>query len=144
MPDTIQFKDGHQIINLYDASGRKLSTRNYTILIRSEVPMVNSLQQGQVLDLNYNMDIIDETGTFYVDNIEYDFNGCDTGVYMLRNVYNTEGYANQLYSISGTKYQYYRKDHLGNNREIWCANTNTTLQRTQYYPSGLPWRTTTG
>jgi len=22
---------------------------------------------------------------------------------------------------------------------VWCANTNGTVQRTQYYPSGLPW-----
>ena len=90
------------------------------------------------------MDIIDETGTFYVDNIEYDFNGCDPGVYMLLNIYDPEGYANQLYTSGGPNYQYYCKDYLGNNREVWCANTNITLQRTRYYPSGLPWRTTTG
>jgi len=37
------------------------------------------------------------------------------------------------------QYYYYRHDHLGDNREVWCANTNTVVQRTQYYPSGLPW-----
>ncbi|NDP22617.1 MAG: hypothetical protein GZ091_16280 [Paludibacter sp.] len=31
---------------------------------------------------------------------------------------------------------------MGNNREVWNANSNLTLQRTQYYPSGLPWATT--
>ncbi len=36
-------------------------------------------------------------------------------------------------------YTYYRKDHLGNIREVWLANRNRTIQRTQYYPSGLPW-----
>ncbi len=38
-------------------------------------------------------------------------------------------------------YHYYRRDHLGNNREVWQTDGNTvaTIQRTQYYPSGLPW-----
>ena len=47
-----------------------------------------------------------------------------------------EGYSQGL---SSSTYSYYRRDHLGNNREVWCANTNGTVQRTQYYPSGLPW-----
>jgi RHS repeat-associated protein len=33
---------------------------------------------------------------------------------------------------------------LGDNREVWHANTNKTVQRTQYYPSGLPWASNTG
>jgi RHS repeat-associated protein len=41
-------------------------------------------------------------------------------------------------------YKYYRRDHLGNNREVWVANTKKTIQRTQYYPSGLPWATNPG
>jgi RHS repeat-associated protein len=31
---------------------------------------------------------------------------------------------------------------LGNNREVWRASSKTTIQRTQYYASGLPWETT--
>lgn len=44
---------------------------------------------------------------------------------------------------------YYRKDHLGNIREVWngvrknysnqVKELASTRQRTQYYPSGLPW-----
>jgi RHS repeat-associated protein len=30
---------------------------------------------------------------------------------------------------------------LGNNREVWRASSKTTIQRTQYYASGLPWET---
>jgi len=30
LPDTIQFSNGHQIVNLYDAVGRKYKTVNYT------------------------------------------------------------------------------------------------------------------
>ena len=68
LPDTIQFKNGNQIVNKYDAGGRKLSTLYYTLQYILPVP----LTEGEVLELYYSMDIIDETGTFYVDNIEYD------------------------------------------------------------------------
>ena len=137
MPDTIQFKNGNQIINRYDAIGRKLSTRYYTILIASEVP-ISALQPGQTCKLAYNMDIIDETGTFYVNNITYDFNGCDPGVYGLKRVDNVEGYGDFSWGTF-MAYMYNRKDHLGNIREVWNASNNSTTQHTQYYPSGLPW-----
>ncbi|VBB45388.1 conserved exported hypothetical protein [uncultured Paludibacter sp.] len=143
LPEVVQFKDGHQIINQYDASGKKLSSRYYTILMKSEVPVINTLQVGQVLNLQYNMDIIDETGTFYVDNFEYGFNGCDPGWYWVDKVYNAEGYVTRL-DYGANYYYYFRKDHLGNNREVWLANTGATVQRTQYYPSGLPWAEGTG
>ncbi|MDP4268308.1 MAG: RHS repeat-associated core domain-containing protein, partial [Bacteroidota bacterium] len=41
-------------------------------------------------------------------------------------------------------YCYYRRDHLGNNREVWQVNTKKTIQYTQYYPSGLPRASNTG
>ncbi len=63
--------------------------------------------------------------------------------------FNEEGYANGVYQNSNSEptYSYYRRDHLGNNREVWRAaytigSTNyaaATTQRIQYYPSGLPW-----
>lgn len=39
------------------------------------------------------------------------------------------------------EFYYYRRDHLGNNREVWKAEngTATTVQRTRYYLSGQPW-----
>ena len=38
-------------------------------------------------------------------------------------------------------YYYYRRDHLGNVREVWkpSGDSTVTIQRTRYYPSGLPW-----
>jgi len=156
LPEIIQFKNGNQILNSYDASGKKLSCRYYNILLRSEVPLVNNLQPGQILNLEYNMDIIDELGTFYVDNIEYNFNGCDPGVYMLDKVYNSEGYSNRLDISGGPFYQYYHKDHLGNIREVWSPAYTvrsrmginrfpaSVIQYTQYYPSGLPWASNSG
>ena len=58
-----------------------------------------------------------------------------------------EGYSQGL---SSSTYSYYRRDHLGNNREVWQAPPSepvpiyregwgAAIQRTQYYPSGLPW-----
>ena len=56
-------------------------------------------------------------------------------------VYDPEGYASYNTSpYSG--FIYNRTDHLGNIREVWHASSKTTIQRTQYYPSGLPWETT--
>ena len=54
LPEVIQFKDGHQIINAYDASGQKLSSRYYTVMIPTEVPL-STLQPGDVLDLQYKI-----------------------------------------------------------------------------------------
>jgi RHS repeat-associated protein len=56
----------------------------------------------------------------------------------LKRIHNPEGY------FANNNYHYYRRDHLGNNREVWNATANTTVQKTQYYPSGLPWATNSG
>ncbi len=134
LPDIIQFKNGNQIINKYDAGGRKLSSIYFTLLYTINDPV----SEGEILDLHYDTDIIDEDGTSYVDNIMYKYSGCDPGVYMLYRVDNPEGYMS--YDFGG-KFMYNRKDHLGNIREVWRADNNiiTTIQRTQYYPSGLQW-----
>lgn len=49
---------------------------------------------------------------------------------MIHKVYNTEGYTNNIQGYYGPNYQYYRKDHLGNIREVWRATTNQTIQNT--------------
>jgi len=79
--------------------------------------------------------IVTQDGTAYIGNFEYKtLNGNSTQTSLSR-IYNDEGYVENL---PLPNYYYYRKDHLGDNREVWLANTNTTVQRTQYYPSGLP------
>ena len=152
LPDTIQFKNGHQIINKYDASGKKLSTRYYTVLVTAQVPLVSTLTPGKTIKLQYDMDIIDETGTFYVDNFEYGFNGCDPGWYWVERIYNPEGYFKDRGDFGDKGFNYFRRDHLGNNREVWhplysfnnISFAEKTIQRTQYYPSGLLWAESTG
>ncbi|WP_321438980.1 RHS repeat-associated core domain-containing protein [uncultured Bacteroides sp.] len=36
-------------------------------------------------------------------------------------------------------FYYYIQDHHGDNREVWRAYDKKVVQRTQYYPFGLPW-----
>jgi len=144
LPEYIQFKNGNVIKNLYDASGQKFRSDYYTYISSTLV----SLSDGQIMDpassapTNYTY-----SGTAYLGNVEYNIAKTATTVsgmttyrdaYTLSRLYNPEGYAENPVNPN---YYYYRKDHLGNNREVWLANTNTTVQQTQYYPSGLPWET---
>ena len=55
---------------------------------------------------------------------------------------NTEGYTQYTYTganDSPKPMQYYfHKDHLGNVCAVWNATTDEAVQRTNYYPSGVP------
>lgn len=148
LPDIIQFKNGNQIINKYDAGGRKLTTDYFTMLPDVNAPVIN---EGEVCNWKSNWDMATQTGVVFVDNFEYKTEQLEGDPLSIKldKVYNQEGYAEILSSTN--KYSYYRKDHLGNNREVWCPAYTTksgmnlnhhpaaTTQRTQYYPSGLPW-----
>ncbi|WP_321439182.1 DUF6443 domain-containing protein [uncultured Bacteroides sp.] len=150
LPDTVQFKNGNQIVNLYDVSGNKLGDEYYTILHGVQVP----ISAGQILNIKniYGPDEVDVIKKFYVDNITYNWNimSLSPGHCDLEKVYNTEGYVDN--AVGYYRYNYYRKDHLGNNREVWRASYKldnytypaATIQSTQYYPSGLPWGEGTG
>lgn len=155
LPEVIQFKNGNQITNTYDASGQKLSTRYITAIKYITQPI---LSVGDLYDINYIVQHYNEVyigGNDYIGNIEYLFlTEAYNGVYSsstnyIKRVSNTEGFIDNL--SYNNYYNYYRKDHLGNNREVWRAaytkNGTTylakTIQRTQYYPSGLPWASNT-
>ena len=117
MPDTVQFKSGHQIINKYNASGKKLSDQYYTLLYGVQVPIA----VGKVLNIknSYGSDEVDLIKKHYVDNFAYNWHimNQSPGGYDLEKVYNTEGYVDNI-SLSN-RYNYFRKDHLGINREVW-------------------------
>jgi len=142
LPDTIQFSTGNQIINRYAANGQKLETEYFTMI----TPLVIPLAKDTVCKWTYSSGLINQTGTAYIDNLEYQiYNGNIQSPQLLR-VYNSEGYSANI--NASWAFNYYRKDHLGNIREVWRAayvragGTNiaaNTDQRTQYYPSGLPW-----
>jgi len=160
LPDLIQFKNGCQIKNTYSADGQKLSSRYVTVAEGVYQP----LNPGQVidyLDVNEN-DNVTVDGTDYVGNIEYeiyryfdwDLTFEPAELKYLWRVHNPEGYVStfSLGSLYGPVYNYYRKDHLGNNCEVWSASYKwgsatrpaATSQITQYYPSGLPWKSNSG
>ena len=137
MPDTVQFGNGNQIINRYAADGRKLGTEYFT-----RVPgMILQLDTGQVISQSYVHGVVNQNGTAYIDNKEYNTLNGNWTLTTLSRVHNAEGYAS--YNTSPyLGFIYNRTDHLGNIREVWHASSKTTIQRTQYYPSGLPWETT--
>jgi RHS repeat-associated core domain len=139
LPDTIQFRNSNQIINRYAADGTKLRTDYFTLLTPVAVPIT----KGEVCKWEYQLDVINQDTRMFADNYEYTFNRdpdpeTHYDYYSLSRIDNSEGYAH-----SGANprvyYYYYRKDHLGNNREVWRAHDKKVVQRTQYYPSGLPW-----
>ena len=56
---------------------------------------------------------------------------------------NTEGYTQYTYTGAGDSPKpmqyYFHKDHLGNVCAVWNAMTSEVVQRTIYYPSGVPY-----
>ena len=132
LPDVVQFKNGNQIKNTYNAGGQKLGTEYFTWLPGADAPIVNT---GDVLNLSYSQNSVSQNGTAYIGNVEYNTQNGYSALTSLSRIYNTEGYVENL---SSPQYYYFRKDHLGSNREVWLASTDLTVQRTQYYPSGLP------
>lgn len=136
LPDTIQFKNGYQILNSYTADGRKIGTEYFT-----NVSGVNMPVTGQVIKA-FPANCFSQKGTAYIDNKEYNTLNGNSALTSLQRIYNAEGYTENI--TSSPNYYYYRRDHLGDNREVWLANTGSTVQRTQYYPSGLPWASNGG
>ena len=137
MPDTIQFVSGNQILNRYAADGRKLGTEYITKL----TPIILPIDKDTVCNWSIGSGLITQIGTAYIDNKEYNTTNGNPYLNILSRVHNTEGYIS--YNTSPyTGYIYNRTDHLGNIREVWHASSKTTIQRTQYYASGLPWATT--
>ena len=114
------------------------------------------LSEGEVLQPTHTPGTYDYRGTAYVGNVEYaisktfinQYGGYYIDKYTLSKVYNTEGYTDgtiipdETNYRYGIRYNYYRRDHLGNNREVWATEQVNyggtipafTSQRTQYYP----------
>ena len=128
MPELIQFKNGCQIKHTYAAGGQKLSYRYVTV----NAGVYQPLNPGQVienLDVNEN-DNVTVDGMDYIGNIEYQiYRYFDWDVtfepaelkYIYR-IHNPKGFATNATITYGPIYSYYRKDHLGNNREEWRAS----------------------
>ncbi|MBV5343904.1 hypothetical protein JZU68_10010, partial [bacterium] len=98
MPEIVQFKNGNQIRNLYDASGQKLSTRNVTIAYFITEPIIAEEDIYDLYDMAQDNEEIYIEGTEYIGNVEYShfesyYMGgfSDQGIEFQR-LYNAEGY----------------------------------------------------
>ena len=101
--------------------------------------LIPPVAEDSIMKQSYKTNTVNQSGTAYDGEFEYNHIVIPMGSFnVLFRVHNAEGY------YSWNNYYYNRKDHLGNIREVWNATTNATVQRTQYYPSGLPWASNTG
>ena len=133
LPDTIQFTNGNLIIHRYDAAGNRLETKYLTKKSTTTVPL------GNVLSTPKRPEIFYITRDAFHNNIVYTANNTDA--YGIEFVHNPEGYIRYLTAEEHYHF-YYIKDLLGNIRETYVhpeTGYKECIQRTQYYPSGLPW-----
>lgn len=152
LPEIIQFKNGNQIRNLYDAGGQKLQTKNITLYYSLNAPIAEGDILTSGIEPTENEDVFVD-GVDYCGNYEYnlgsyfDFENYQPVYYnYINKVTNPEGYMSP--EAWDASCYYYRRDHLGNIREIGGTALNSNqfyvYQRTQYYPSGLPWASNSG
>lgn len=143
LPEIVQFRNGNQIKNTYTADGRKLRSEYYT----AYDGILEPISVGNIRDCSIWWPFFSYRAVSYANNKEYDIRSHSKYTFLeTTRIHNSEGYMQKEYEQGGTgaissAYNYYRKDHLGNNREVWTVNGNNvaTIQRTQYYASGLPW-----
>lgn len=122
LPDTIQFVNGGQIVNFYDAVGRKYKSITYTN-IASVIP-----QQYDFAHYSFETDSIDYLVTEYSGNIETRYSRMDTTM----RIHNAIGY------YTDSTYYHFIKDHLGNVCAVVNSAADTAIQSTLYYASGVP------
>ena len=133
LPDTIQFTNGNMIIHRYDAAGNRLETKYLTKKIAVTVPL------EEVVETPVHPQFFYITRDAFHNNIVYTANNTDA--YGIEFVHNPEGYI-RYYGPEEHYHFYYIKDLLGNIRETYVhpeTGYKECIQRTQYYPSGLPW-----
>ena len=107
LSDTIQFKNGNQIINRYAADGSKLRTDYFTLVTPLTVPIT----AGKVNKLGYEVDVINQDTRMFADNFEYTlWKDPDMDAISLSRINNSEGYAHFGLNPK-VSYYYYRKGH---------------------------------
>ena len=104
------------IINGYYADGRKLQTDYYTKKLQLNVPLAPGT-------INVSTDLVTQSTTIYVDNKEDQTVRMPVTYNKLNIVFNSEWYVTNFEAYpAADNYCYYRKDHIGNNREVWRAS----------------------
>ena len=123
LPDTIQFINGNQIVNLYNAAGQKYKSISYTVLATAITPHYEIVH-----NYTFDVDTIEYFVTEYKGNIEYFYSRYDT----TQRIHNATGY------YTDSIYYHYIKDHLGNICAVVHSMADTLIQSTIYYASGVP------
>ncbi len=122
LPETITYTDGHKVMNTYDCLGRKVS-----VIYQISVPSVTTPQaDGSSVTSNYYRTYMRRS---YSGNCIY---RNDT----LERILTTTGYI-----TPEGEYHHYLKDYQGNNR-IVLNESGQTIERTDYYPYGMPFADT--
>lgn len=124
LPDTIQFANGNQIVNLYDATGHKYRSVIYTNLATAVTPC------WDIVHYSLNSDSVEYRVVEYTGNIETIYTLRDT----IRRINNSIGY----FCVVDSSYYYTVNDHLGNVCAVVNANSDSLVQSTLYYASGVP------
>ena len=123
LPDTILFINGNQIVNLYDASGHKYKSIAYTV-----IPTTVTAHY-EVEHYTFDTDTVEYLVKEYTCNTELCYTRTDT---LSQRIFNSIGY-----NADGI-YYHYIKDHLGNICAVVHSATDTLVQNTMYYASGVP------
>ena len=135
--------NGNQTMHEYDALGNRVRTTYYTRKSLTAVPIGNILHpENNTSDYTITVDGFNENIVYTKVNPAV----CNGTTWMPKFVHNPEGMMRH-YSYEEHYPFYFIKDHLGNIRETYinpAPNTKYLIQRMQYYPSGIPWKTSTG
>ncbi len=126
LPDTIQFSNGHQIVNLYDAVGRKYKTVNYT-----NMRIVNT-DYNDIAYYTYDTDSVEYQVTEYLGNIINIRTKEDSVITGKQKIFNATGY------YTDGRYYHYVKNHLGSICLVIDSETGSAVQNISYSASGVP------
>jgi len=128
LPDTIQFGNGRQIINSYDAGGHKLTTQYYTPIGTVIIPKGGI--HGSYTTANSVLLLDDYCGSYLYEN------GTSASVHPLTKILTPEGY------WQNSVFYYYLKDHQGNTRAV-INSSGTVMEYSDYYPDGMRFEAST-
>ena len=116
----------HQIVNHYDATGKKYKTINYTN-IRSAKTDYNDIAY-----YTYDTDSIEYEVTEYLGNIMKTTTKNAVGLTHKQKIFNATGY------YADGKYYHYVKNHLGGICMVLESESGNIVQNTSYSASGIP------
>jgi RHS repeat-associated protein len=126
LPERIQFIYGHNTRYSYDATGIKRRVVSQSVKNNMNIPI------GQTNCTPDASNVQATLTTDYCGNVVYE-NGA------LKYILTPEGYVTK--NGRNTYYNYYLKDHLGNNRIVLevIGSASNVIQATDYYPFGMPY-----